>query len=139
MVASLVLKFPPTAPSHRSTLFDTGKHGVGGRMATRASGQASLRSGTGTLGKPAVQLGGLRYGTSNRPILVTPMSEIYLFYLIYPHGGGVPTCLPPLFVFVSLRQSVCRLVSDSSVYRSELTASNWEIKLNPPPSYEVCM
>eukprot|EP00198_Chlamydomonas_reinhardtii_P003837 XP_001693173.1 predicted protein [Chlamydomonas reinhardtii] len=47
----------------RSTVFDTGKHGVGGRMGTRASGESSLRSGTGTTAAStkaaAAQLGGL--------------------------------------------------------------------------------
>lgn len=42
-------------------MFDTGKHGVGGRMASRASGEASLRSGTGTLDKPIIPVGGLRW------------------------------------------------------------------------------
>lgn len=44
-------------------MFDTGKHGVGGRMGTRASGESSLRSGTGTTAAStkaaAAQLGGL--------------------------------------------------------------------------------
>ncbi|GIL96698.1 hypothetical protein Vretimale_2464, partial [Volvox reticuliferus] len=55
----------------RSTVFDTGKHGVGGRMATRASGEPSLRSGTGSRGKPAVQLGGLRFDHAAQFFTVT--------------------------------------------------------------------
>ncbi|GIL48091.1 hypothetical protein Vafri_4787 [Volvox africanus] len=55
----------------RSTVFDTGKHGVGGRMATRASGEPSLRSGTGSRGKPEVQLGGLRFDHAAQFFTVT--------------------------------------------------------------------
>jgi hypothetical protein len=45
----------------RSTVFDTGKHGVGGRLATRVSGDASLKSGTGALAKPTTPISGLRH------------------------------------------------------------------------------
>ncbi|GFR40845.1 hypothetical protein Agub_g1494 [Astrephomene gubernaculifera] len=59
----------------KSTVFDTGKHGVGGRMATRAGGEASLRSGTACSlrqpGKPADQLGGLRFDHAAQFFTVT--------------------------------------------------------------------
>ncbi len=47
-------------------MFDTGKHGVGGRMASRASGEASLRAGTGALDKPIIPVGGLRWAAGGR-------------------------------------------------------------------------
>ncbi|EFJ48675.1 hypothetical protein VOLCADRAFT_117582 [Volvox carteri f. nagariensis] len=61
----------PWTKRRRCTVFDTGKHGVGGRMATRISGEPSLRSGTGSLAKPAVQLGGLRFDHAAQFFTVT--------------------------------------------------------------------
>ncbi|KAG2425864.1 hypothetical protein HYH02_014928 [Chlamydomonas schloesseri] len=62
----------------RSTVFDTGKHGVGGRMGTRASGEASLRSGTGTTAAStkaaAAQLGGLVFDHAAQFFTVTDPS-----------------------------------------------------------------
>ncbi|KAG2436952.1 hypothetical protein HXX76_006468 [Chlamydomonas incerta] len=62
----------------RSTVFDTGKHGVGGRMGTRVSGEASLRSGTGTTAAStkaaAAQLGGLVFDHAAQFFTVTDPS-----------------------------------------------------------------
>ncbi|KXZ45236.1 hypothetical protein GPECTOR_57g526 [Gonium pectorale] len=55
----------------RSTVFDTGKHGVGGRMASRASGGDSLRSGSGVAGRPAGPLGGLLFDHAAQFFTVT--------------------------------------------------------------------
>ncbi|KAG2483517.1 hypothetical protein HYH03_017624 [Edaphochlamys debaryana] len=56
----------------RSTVFDTGKHGVGGRMATRASGEASLKAGNGSGSRPGGSgLSGLRFDHAAQFFTVT--------------------------------------------------------------------
>ncbi|GLC50732.1 hypothetical protein PLESTB_000425900 [Pleodorina starrii] len=101
----------------RSTVFDTGKHGVGGRMATRVSGEASLRSGTGSLAKPAVQLGGLRFDhaaqffTVTDPVFQSVVDEWLAAGLVQRWEGPVGTLSAPTGAFARLPDRPTRYVA----------------------------